>query len=391
MDNEFARLINAFPKELKWLLSLLHIDKQDSESQTAPSNMDWDYFLKVVKHHRVYPLVYSILKNADQDLIPDNVLHKLRSDYNRNTFHMLHLSSEMESVCKSLRNHQVLSLMLKGPVLSQELYGDLSLRTSKDLDILVPMEDVEKAEQILMDLGYEVNHEFPRILGDWKWRFHHISFFHAQKRIQLELHWRLNPEMGMEPKFHELWDRSRVSTITKYPVHFLGNEDLFLYLVSHGARHAWFRLRWLVDIDKIVHKGLDWTTLRELLQVYKSNHVGGQALLLIAALFGTEITHEMSTLIEGKLQRKLAINALAFIRTTINLCSEPHPELDKQYRRYMYRLRWGQQKWNFIMRRFYPSSTDAVMLPLPKALHFLYVPLRPFLWLLRQIKQQSSL
>ena len=73
----------------------------------------------------------------------------------------------------------------------------------------------------------------------------------------LEIHWRLDARPSKEPTFNELWERKRVSPITSYPVYFLGEEDLFLYLVSHGARHGWFRLRWLLDIDQMVRKGFD--------------------------------------------------------------------------------------------------------------------------------------
>ncbi|UJF34307.1 nucleotidyltransferase domain-containing protein [Paenibacillus hexagrammi] len=392
MENDYVLRNDTFPKELNWLLILLQSDISDGDTvQCKPDGMDWEYFLQIAKHHRVYPAVYVRLNALESDVVPSYVLQSLRSYYNNNTFQMLYLSSEMEGICKQLGERHIRSLMLKGPVLAQELYGDVSLRTSKDLDILVSIDDVERAESILVSQGYVVDHEFPRVLEDWKWRFHHISFLHPEKRIQIELHWRLNPDMGKEPGFELLWDRSRVSAITKYPVHFLGKEDLFLFLVSHGARHAWFRLRWITDIDKIVHKGLEWPVLRELLLEYNCTHVGGQALLLVSDLFKTPIDQEILSITKGQLQRKLARNSLIFIKNTVNLCSEPHAELDKLYRKYMYLLRWGQQKWNFIIRRFYPSSLDAEALPLPKALHFLYVPLRPFLWLMRQIKQHSSI
>ena len=32
--------------------------------------------------------------------------------------------------------------------------------------------------------------------------------------------------------------------------HYLGNEDLLSYLADHGARHGWFRPRWLMDIAR---------------------------------------------------------------------------------------------------------------------------------------------
>ena len=100
------------------------------------------------------------------------------------------------------------------------------------------------------------------VLNDWKWRSHHIVYFHPQKNIMLEIHWRLEPFPSKELTFNELWARRRVSQITNYPVYFLGEEDLFVYLVSHGARHGWFRLRWLLDIDQMVRKGLNFEKMK---------------------------------------------------------------------------------------------------------------------------------
>ena len=91
----------------------------------------------------------------------------------------------------------------------------------------------------------------PRVLGDWKWKVHHISYTHPITGIQVEIHWRLNAEMGKEPPFEELWERRRRSLLTPQPVYMPGREDLFLYLALHGARHGWFRLRWLADIDRV--------------------------------------------------------------------------------------------------------------------------------------------
>ena len=84
---------------------------------------------------------------------------------------------------------------------------------------------------------------FESVLNDWKWRHHHVTYFHPQKKIKLEIHWRLNPGPAKEPSFRRImgWKRIRV-LLTSYPVYFLGREDLFLFLVSHGARHGWSRL-----------------------------------------------------------------------------------------------------------------------------------------------------
>ena len=46
------------------------------------------------------------------------------------------------------------TLVLKGPTLALDLYGDVSLRTSKDLDILIPLTEIEQAERLMTELGY---------------------------------------------------------------------------------------------------------------------------------------------------------------------------------------------------------------------------------------------
>ena len=51
------------------------------------------------------------------------------------------------------------------------------------------------------------------------------------KKNKLEIHWRLNPGPGKEPNFSELWERKRISILTKNYLYFLGREDLFLFLV----------------------------------------------------------------------------------------------------------------------------------------------------------------
>lgn len=79
--------------------------------------------------------------------------------------------------------------------------------------------------------------------------------FSSPEKIKVEIHWRLNPGPGREPSFNELWERKAISSITtNQPIYILGNMDLFLFLVSHGARHGWSRLRWLEDIDMLLKK-----------------------------------------------------------------------------------------------------------------------------------------
>jgi hypothetical protein len=310
----------------------------------------------------------------------------LYQEYKKNTFQMLHLTGEMEQISKLFTENQISNLFLKGPVIAFDIYGDISLRTSKDLDILIPITKLEIAEELLLNSGYKREKE-TFVLNELKWRGHHISYFHPQKNIQLEIHWRLHPRPTNEPSFDELWDRKRQSTLTTNPVYILGKEDLFLYLVSHGARHGWFRLRWLMDIDQMLRKGLDLEKTNILLKKYRCTHIGGQALILASQLLTTPINNKLKFLTNERLSNELAQKAISFIKEVAPL----HVIASTNYyRSYLFSLNASNlQKIVHFMLLFYPSSTDTKTLRLPKALHFLYFPLHPFLWVWGKTRKYS--
>ncbi|CAM4225239.1 Renal dipeptidase [Bacillus luti] len=395
MEKDFGLNVEFMSKELKLLLAILKL--QDEETVQTYSNewfsdIDWKVFLEQAVHHRVYPVIYQKLKQVDEELIPSHIVQTLNRKYKKNTFQMLYLSAEMERINKLCNENEIRMIFLKGPVLSQDLYGDISLRTSCDLDVLIPMQNLEKVEMLLLEQGYVKDDYIQTILNDWKWRHHHITFFHPIKRIKVEIHWRLNPGPGKEPGFEELWGRKRKSTLTSNSVYMLGKEDLFLFLVSHGARHGWSRLRWLVDIKKIVDQELNWSEIHKLMRKYQMLHLGGQALILAAQLLGVRLDERMMELVAKKHSKQLAQEALFYFKQMINLHTDPVPEEVFIYHsRYLFSLMSNQQKILYIMSQLYPYPIDAKTLPLPKFLHFLYFPLRPFLCLWRKTKKLALL
>ncbi|MEW5595554.1 nucleotidyltransferase family protein [Peribacillus frigoritolerans] len=403
MDKNYSLDLDLINRELSLILEILKTENEDSlllNRKELFIDIDWGQFLQLAMHHRVYPLIYSKLKKINRDLIPSHVLQILYREYKKNTYKMLLLSSEMEQVSKLFIENQIRLLFLKGPVIAADLFGDISLRTSKDLDILIPISNLERAEELLLNAGYE-REEGETVLNIRKWRDHHVSYFHPEKKIQLELHWRLQPFPSKEPRFNELWERKRISMLTSYPVYFLGKSDLFLYLVSHGARHVWLRLRWLVDIDMILRQCIKDEKKCTLMKKHQNHYIVGQALILTSQLLNTPIDKELKKLTIGKRSKKLAQMAIFYINeeftnsnnriptesldinqtSNIHLINNIKKSIFVNY--YFYSLQTSSQNAFFIFRLFYPSSADLKTLILPKPLHFLYFPLRPFLWVWR--------
>ncbi|MFE0507725.1 nucleotidyltransferase domain-containing protein [Peribacillus butanolivorans] len=407
MDNKYSLDLTIIPKELRLLLEIMKTDNSDALrlfEKELSTDFDWELFLQLAIHHRVYPLIYSKLINRDEIRIPPYVVQTLYQEYKKNTFKMLHLSGEMELVSKLFTENQIRLIFLKGPVIAADIYEDISLRTSKDLDILVPNTDLKRAEELLLNNGYE-KEETP--FAEWKWVNHHISYYHPQKRIQIELHWRINPPPSKEPGFNKLWERKRISTLTSYPVYFLGKEDLILFLIEHGSRHGWFRLRWLADIDLIIRKRVISEANNLLPENCKNNHLAGQAFILASLLLNTPINKEIQLLSERKRSKKLAQLAMFFIIGAVDFHANPSEDTLVKYHkqnpllvktnvqksffvsRYRLLLKSNMQKCFFVVKLLFPNSSDTKTLRLPKYLHFLYFPLRPMLWAWRKRRKTA--
>ncbi|MFJ8064752.1 nucleotidyltransferase family protein [Psychrobacillus sp. NPDC096426] len=383
--------LSKIPKEVLFILELLEDDNKglfQKKNHLLYSDLDWQLFVDYATHHRLYPVLYNKVKQLDEPLLPDSVLQSLKELYKENTYKMLQLSGEMSFINNLLYENRIKTIFLKGPILAKDLYGDISLRTSGDLDFLIPIERIDEAEKLLVEQGYKRKDNFDRILNDWKFRNHHVTYFHPHKRITLEIHWRLHPGPARETNFQDLWERKRESNLTASPISYLGKEDLFHFLVVHGARHGWYRLRWLHDIHQIMKQSLNWDLVYALFK--KNHHVphAGQALILASQLFGTKLTNDVHVLINNKQAFPLAQKAIFYLGRMENLHSPTvSKDITQYHKHYILSSNSIQTRCLMIITKFYPSSVDAVTLPLPKYMHFLYFPLRPILSIYRKIKK----
>ncbi|TWD98923.1 putative nucleotidyltransferase-like protein [Neobacillus bataviensis] len=391
--NKFILDMRDVSKELILILEMLKDNNEDSLKKYIEAeykNIDWKLFLDLLLHHRVYPILASKLQRYDEKLIPQFVIQTVSGFYKRNVFKMLQLSGEMNELAKLFNINGIKAIFLKGPMLGNEIYGDMSLRTCGDLDLLIPIDDLEKMHNLLELKGYIKDDYIQTVLEDWKWRHHHVTYYHSCNNMKIEIHWRLHPGPGKEPLFNELWERKRELKFSNNPIYMLGREDLFLFLVSHGARHGWSRLRWLNDICGMIEQGIDWQKIDTLLKNHNNFHVVGQCIILSSQLLDVAETKETHRYINNQKSKSLAQDAIFYIKKMINLHNDMLPkDVYLYHRKHLYTLMSRQQKVLYILSYLYPYHIDVVTLPLPKKLHSLYFLLRPFLCLWRKARKQE--
>lgn len=119
--------------------------------------------------------------------IPEYVFSELQQKYKDNVVKLLKFTGELISLMNLMKQNGIRAISLKGPILGNEIYGDVSLRTSKDLDILIDCKDIEKVEKILLDRGYKKSGvDFPLTVKQRKMimkRGHHFEYYNSKMKI----------------------------------------------------------------------------------------------------------------------------------------------------------------------------------------------------------------
>ncbi|CAM3645312.1 nucleotidyltransferase family protein [Cohnella lubricantis] len=389
-NNLIPGAMESLPKELQLLLSLTTREQDDrslSYQRSLAAEINWDAFIRFVRHHRLSALAYKRLQSGAYSFVPPEVVRTLGRDYAANTYRMLHLSGEMDRICRLLEARGIRSLQLKGPALAADLYGDVSLRSSRDLDILVPAGDLNRVNAVLLEHGYVTEDIHLNAINGRRWRQHHSAYYHTGRQVCIEIHWRLGPGPSREPSFEELWERRRVSALSQRPVYYLSEEDLFYYLAVHGARHGWFRLRWLADLDILARRAAEGGRLRTFLRKNQALGVAGQGLLLASKLLKTPLTAELQALARSRTAASLAARVPPLLRAPTDLHGGSANE--RAYKRYLFATKTKRQKLWHLLDLLYPYPEDAVLLPLPKYIQFIYILLRPILWVWRKARKAA--
>lgn len=139
-----------------------------------------------------------------------------------------------------------------GPLLSRKLYGDLAVRHCKDVDLMVPPNRLWDADAALRAEGWRSGLDpvwndapFLRLLSGFALR--DIPYVDPATRSQVELHMRF--EQISDPRLESNW----WDALRDAPSDAVAPAE-FLYLVVHGTKHRWNRLKWLGDIAAIVDR-----------------------------------------------------------------------------------------------------------------------------------------
>ena len=274
---------------VRWPLSPAELRRIATES-TLP--LDWAHFLALLRRHRVAGLVARALRRAGV-VLPPQAAATLRALASSTAMQAMALSVESLRLQRLLAGAGVDALFLKGSSLAVLAYGDLTVRHSKDVDLLVPRANIPQAFQALQQGGYQAAFDIgslsPEKRSLWFRNSKAMDWTHTQTGAQLELHWRLTDQLLLQDMFATGQHRPVLLTGGQ-GLQTLPPDPLLAYLCIHGAMHGWMRLKWLADVYALLpHEPEACEVIyRRLLQLH-AGRAAGLALLLCNDLFSLQL------------------------------------------------------------------------------------------------------
>jgi hypothetical protein len=364
---------------------------------SAAGPLDWFRFLRVARRHQVIGLAHDGLTRV-QPGVPPEIVRETGAQAATLVRENLEMARESLRLQRLFDEANLPVLFVKGAALAVLAFGDLGVRASQDIDLLVTYETLPAATELILRAGY-CRYDPPPNISDTQLRLvvplrKDLAFVHQATGIQVELHWRLflNPHAMVEPPI--IASSRLVPLAGGAGLRTLGEEDLFAYLCMHGALHWWNRLKWLADINALI-ASMPEDGIERLVRAAEARGAGraaAQALLLCRKLLQTPLP----TSLTAKLDKGVTMRWLEV--TAVKAMTTGHGERDP------HEVRFGTTRGSlstFLLSRGWryqlaelgvhlTNPTDVLTVPLPKPLQFLYPVLRLPLWAWRHAVQHDA-
>lgn len=271
---------------------------------------DWPRFLALARRHRVQGLAQRCLREVPVEL-PKGIAGSLGEDSAAIAEHNLRAARLSGLLLEEFSAAGIPLIFIKGLTLGKLAYGDPFVKSSRDIDVLVPGHAIADSAAALGRLGYRLT--LPAAAqSDQLQRWHRRrkeSVWRSPDGLHLELHSRLADSPELIPAIGVGSPLQQVELAPEIALPTLAGDELFAYLCVHGASSAWFRLKWITDLAALVRAcGVgEIERLHERSQQLGAGRAAAQALLLAARVYQTAAGSELERRLAGSLvNRQLA-------------------------------------------------------------------------------------
>lgn len=383
------------PRELRFLLDIALQQRVE-----VPSDLDWDYFDRLVSQHRIQPLLIRGLRQFGSLCPPE--LGKYRGQQNKYAMQSMERIRALAEVNGAFADAGIRMISMKGPMLAMELYGDPSMRTSRDLDLMVAESDLDRAEEILLQMGFQrewhlyaatpMRRKFYGIVENEKHRVYNRG------EICLEVHWK--SDFQTRRSFDECWLRREERQLLGRSIAVMGADDRYPALIIHAAEHGFLRLRWLLDLYELQKKpDFSW---ERVFRIMEAQGLGAVLLETILVMYRLDLPGlpdadcgrfrvrktDSGVELETDADQEIAVRAAGLCDAVYPLLLRPvsptEPEW-KDYERLLPNAVYGKNAMQWVLTVLGPTELEYELIDLPDWLFWLYFIIRPINWVRRKL------
>src|SRR6266849_4391760 len=220
---------------------------------------EWARLLVLAEEHGVAGHLAASVREFAEDLVPPEIRQALADHQRAQIFSTLRLTAELFRILEDFASVGIGALVVRGPVLAVQAYGDPAMRSYGDLDLLVRQRDIRRATELMSAAGFVPAVSLSAIdAGKIPGQY---LFFKPNSKLIIELHngctLRYFPRRLPLEDFFARQIRVRVDG---HDAPALSLEDELVLICVHGAKHFWERLMWIADIAALISRqaGIDW-------------------------------------------------------------------------------------------------------------------------------------
>lgn len=362
------------------------------------AEVDWNKVASTAHIHWIKPVVFRVL--LDGATIPADFKDKFKRELQLTTIKALNTAKETERLILLLREAGVRAIPYKGVAFSKQFYGDIAMRESSDIDLIIDPIDLPKAISVLNKEGLAnpYHSEYERIgHNDYIKNYKDYTLdgeTELKERLHLELHWKMLGNYLALPN-EELYfklNNLEKSTIASTTIDLLSKEEhARATLLHHIFQDRIGYLKTIVDI------GISLKQLSDIDAVLKNKAVyeieTDYCFNVIEDIIGIFIkegnkkyNRKLNDIILNSEYEKSSNNKIPIISSVVYYFKS----LSVTSSFYKNHLKGSIYILNSISSFIKPSSLEVQLIQLPKYLYFLYFIIRPFRLIIKPYRKLNK-
>ena len=263
-------------------------------------SVDWPRLLALAEDHGVIGHLAAAMSDIGPAATPPGIKLKLLEMQRSQNFLTLRLTAELFRVLELFVAKNIPVLVVKGPVLAMQAYGDPATRSYGDLDLLVRQRDVRSATEAMLASGYQAAVPLSAIdAGKIPGQY---LFTKADSSLLVELH--SDFTLRYFPRrlpIEDFFARQICVRVDAHEVPSVSVEDQLVLICVHGAKHFWDRLSWIADVAALVTRqtAINWDRAWESAKAVRAKHLLNAGLRLAADLLCVRLPEKVSARVQS--------------------------------------------------------------------------------------------